>query len=349
MNEDGLALGMSLLDLSSGPAPADDPRLLGDAASLSAISRFYGNVRWAWPQWVPVGHVTLLVGPQVVGKSYLAANLAACFAGRVKTWPDGCTVDGWQPGPVVLADTEEMRGATVERLLAMGVRDGDVFFPAPGGDLTYVPRLPDDVGLLAHLAEEHDCQGIIVDSLSGGHTLDENSAAMREVLQSLVALAGRLQIPVIAVHHARKRSTFEPVRLTLDRVRGSSTITQFCRSVIGVYRLVDDPMAPSRVESLKSSFGKPPEPFGFTITDDGMVFGDAPEEEKPMTMTDRAVDSLEAQLRRQPQRYTELLPKAEAEGISKNTLYRARERLRVFTLDGIWGLPTSSTHGKWER
>jgi RecA-family ATPase len=317
--------------------------------SLSQVGRFYGAVRWAWPEWVPVGHVTLMVGPQGTGKSYLAASLAASMTGRLATWPDGCPLDGWKPGPVVLADTEEMRGATVQRMVAMGVRDGDVLFPSPDGDPAYIPRLPEDADLLARIARDQRCSAVVVDSLSGGHGLDENSAAMRQVLQSLVSMAGRLQVPVVAVHHTRKRSVFEPVRLSLDRVRGSSTITQFCRSVVGVYRLTDDASAPSRVESLKSSFAKPPEPFGFGITDDGLVFGDAPEEERAMTATDRAVEFLEVELRREPQRYSDLLSKAEAEGISKNTLYRARERLRVVTLNGLWALPMSSTHGKWER
>lgn len=316
--------------------------------SLSQVGRFYGSVRWAWPEWLPVGHVTLVVGPQGTGKSYLAASLAAALSGRAGMWPDGCPLDGWETGPVVLVDTEEMRGSYAERLAKMGVSDGDVLLPSPTGDPTYTPRLPRDIEMLEQVTRERRCRAVIVDSLSGGHDLDENSAAMRQVLQSLVSMAGQLQVPVIAVHHTRKRSVFESVRLSLDRVRGSSTITQFCRSVIGVYRLDDNNSSPSRVESLKSSFGKAPEPFGFAITDDGLVFGDAPEEDKPPTAVDRAAEFLEAQLRRQPQRYSDLLDQADRHGVSKNSLYRARARLSVVTVDGLWALPKVSTHGNRE-
>jgi hypothetical protein len=181
---------------------------------------------------------------------------------------------------------------------------------------------------------------VLIDSLSGGHVLDENSAAMRLLLQKLVALAGGLQRPVIVNHHARKRSQFEAIKLTLDRIRGSSAISQFCRSVVGLYRLEENNMlAPVRVEMLKPSFCKPPEPFGFTITDNGLEFHEAPEEERPMTAKDRACDFLLAELDKEPQRYADLVRKAAEHGIAERTLYRAREALRIVTYNGYWGLP----------
>lgn len=312
--------------------------------TLADIRTFYGSVRMAWPGWIPAGHVSLIVGPESAGKSYLAAYLAATFAGRLPTWPDGAQFDG-VPGPVVLVDTEEMRGAYAERVVAPGVGDDDILaLSTPDRSACYTPTLPRDLGLLEDLAAERKCSAVVVDSLSGGHALDENSAAMRTLLQGLVGLAGRLRVPVIAVHHTRKRSTMEPVRLSLNRVRGSSTITQFCRSVVAVYRIDEDnPEAPSRVESLKFSFGKPPEPFGFTITDDGMEFHEAPEEERPMTATDRAAEFLRVELRRRPQRYTELLQRGEAQGVSRWSMYQARDALGVVVVNGFWSLSTTRT------
>lgn len=306
------------------------------AVSLSSIRQFYGDVSWIWPDWIPRGHVTLIAGPQEVGKTCLAIHLAAVLCGHVTAWPDGCPVDGLTPGPVIIADTEEVRGQWAQRLIALGVGDGDVLFPSPDGSPTYIVRLPRDVPLLERLAREHHCSAVVVDSLSGGHALDENSAAMRSVLQSLVGLAGRTQLPVIAIHHVRKRGAFESVHLTLDRVRGHTAISQFCRSIIGIYRLEEDATV-SRVAALKSNFCQRPEPFGFTITDDGLVFCEAPEEEeRSMTAIDRAAEFLRVELRREPQRYSVLLSKAEQEGISHASLYRAKERLRIRSIDGVW-------------
>jgi len=81
-------------------------------------------------------------------------------------------------------------------------------------------------------------------------------------------------------------------------------------------------MTTVRVESLKSSFAKPPEPLGFDITDNGLVFGPAPEAPKQETTLERACEFLKMELRKEPQRFTALLEKAEASGFSKNTLYR---------------------------
>jgi len=140
----------------------------------------------------------------------------------------------------------------------------------------------------------------------------------------------------------RKRSQFEAIRLTLDRIRGSSAISQFCRSVVGLYRLEENNMlAPVRVEMLKPSFCKPPEPFGFTITDNGLEFHEAPEEERPMTAKDRACEFLLAELDKEPQRYTDLVKQAAEHGIAERTLYRAREALNIVTYNGFWGLPAT--------
>ncbi len=310
------------------------------AVGLGAVRSFYGSARWAWPSWVPIGHLTLFVGPQGAGKSFFMCHLIASFW-RGDPWPDGQPFEG-QRGPVLLLDTEEMRGAYAERLAALGIGDGEaVLLPSPDGSPTYIPRLPRDLGMVEALAASQGCAAIIVDSLGGAHALDENSAAMRSLLQGLSATAAKLQIPVLLVHHLRKRSVLEDLAPTLDRIRGSSTISQYCRSVVALYRLEErDQTAPVRVESLKSSFCAPPEPFGFTIGERGLTFHDAPEEEGPQTAVDRAAEFLEAALEHHPEKFAVLLEKAEEQGISRATLYRAKERLNIVARDGFWGLPT---------
>lgn len=322
-------------------APAKDgaPRCAG-VLTLADVAIDAGNQSWTWPGWIPSGSLSMIAGAQSVGKSYLAAHCVGVLTGAITSWPDGASCD--KRGPVVLVETESMRGEWARRLMDLGAPLDRVLFPTDAdGDAFFVADLLKDLDAIEDVAHEHQAAAVVIDSLSGGHSLDENSADMRRVLKGLAQLAGTLSIPVVVVHHLRKRNALEPDsgRASIDRVRGSSTVTQFCRSIIGLWRLDDAPDAPVRAEVIKSNFGKPPTPFGFTVSDDGLSFCDAPEQDRPMTVTDRAAEFLRAHLRREPMRYTDLLEQAELEGISKNSLYSARYKLGVIPVNGEWSLP----------
>lgn len=303
------------------------------------VAKVFGSVTWAWPRWVPRGHLTLIVGPQGTGKSFLAARLIGCLTGDLEEWPDGAPVEGG--GPVLLVETEQMRGDYADRMRALGVDLHHVFHPSE--DVYDVLSLPRDLERLRLRAEFVNATAIVIDSLSGGNSMDENSAEMRHVLAGLAGLAARLAIPVIAVHHLRKRSQFEPDRPDLDRVRGSSTITQFARSVLALWRPEGGPDGPVRVEPLKCTFCKPPEALGFEITGDGLVFGEAPEEARQETERERAADFLLAMLEDGPRAAAALREEAELAGYSWSTVRRAKDALRIVSVrrDGrwLWSLP----------
>lgn len=55
--------------------------------TLAQVGAFYGSVKWAWPDWIPSGHVTMVAGPQGTGKSYLLAYLAGVFVERFPLGP----------------------------------------------------------------------------------------------------------------------------------------------------------------------------------------------------------------------------------------------------------------------
>jgi len=307
--------------------------------NLAQVRAFFGSIEWVWPSWIPKGHVTMIAGPQATGKSYYSAALAATLTGACLTWPDGEKYQG-AIGHVVLVDTESMRGATAERLLAMGVKDDDVVLPVVNQDVTYISRLPQDLAAIERIIQESGANAVIIDSLSGGHRLDENSAAMGTLLQAFSALAARLQITVIVIHHVNKRRETESVRLTLDRVRGSTTITQYCRSVIGMYRLEERDLAgPVRIEPIKGNFCAPPKAIGMQISGTGVVFVDAPENDRVLTSVDTAEAFLRQLLQREPLRFSEVLHQAQVLGVGKDSLYRAKKRAKVQTVKGFWTLP----------
>ena len=307
--------------------------------TLDEVSRYFRAVQWVWPGWIPSGHVTMIVGPQGVGKSYLAAYLMGALSGHVDEWPDGAPAEPI-PRLVLLLDTEEFRGEYAQRLMAMSVPVDSVILP--GRVPTEIPRIPRDLGGIRALAIYKRCAGIIIDSLSGAHGLEENSANMRSILQALVLAAGELRTPIIVVHHTRKRNPLERDVITLDRVRGSSTITQFCRSVIGLQRVGQGRDAAVRVESLKNSFAPPPEPFGFRISDEGLRFCDVPDAGGSTAMIDQAMDFLQAELADGPVHLAPLVAKGEEQGLTRSTLYRARRRLGLVSSKGWWALPQKS-------
>jgi len=316
--------------------------------SMEAIREYFGDVVWAWPAWIPIGHLSMIVGPQAVGKSWLAARLIATLTGCVETWPDdkpftGLPPDG-NPVKVLLTETEEMRGVYAERLEAMGVDTHWVVFGP--GDATHVPDLLREADAIEQLAVQQTVGAIVIDSLSGGHSLKEESAQMRALLTRYAAIAARLHIPVIIVHHVRKRGELEPVAVTIDRVRGSSCISQFCRAILALYRLDGDLADPVRVEMIKSTFAAPPDPLGFTIGSDGLTFGDAPEQERAETLLDKAVDFLRARLADGPVLSADLKEEVDhARDFSWDTIKRTKARLGIVTKhDGntgrwTWGLP----------
>lgn len=304
---------------------------------MNDVSEFYGSVAWLWADRIPAGHVTLIVGETGVGKSHLAAHLIAAIAGA-QPFPDGSRAP--KTGRVLLIETEDFRGAYAQRLRALRVPEDAILLPA--GDRTeptYVPNLLRDEQMIERIASRHEVAAILVDSLSGGHSLDENTADMRRVLQTLTALAGKVGVPVIAVHHLRKRSVHEPVGVSLDRIRGSSVIAQFCRSVIALW-VPDADSGTVRADCVKASFCPKPLPFAFDILQEGLAFVPVPEEPRPRTARDDAVDFLRLELAGGGKTRVELVALAGDVGIAARTLDRAKLSIGVRVEDGRWTLPT---------
>jgi len=314
-----------------------------DFRTAEQIADYYGAVSWCWPGWVPSGYLSMIVGPQGAGKSYLGARLVGSLTGSIPTWPDGARCD-LPPGRVLIVETEELRGLYVERLDGMGVDRGAYFFGP--GDETHIVNLWREMPVIERLAQQEGATAILVDSLSGAHDRDEDKSGIRQVLQRLAAMASRLRGPVILVHHARKRGQLEPVAVTLDRVRGSTTITQFCRAVLAVYRLKEgDQTGPVRLEMIKSTFGKPPPAAGFTIADAGLTFGEAPEEQERETQRDRGGDLLRALLEDGPMLQKEIEAEAKGAGISWSTMTRSKETLKIVSVRRKYTLGSDTRMG----
>lgn len=301
-------------------------RRRGGTVGMGRIEEVYGDLKWTWENWIPQGHVTMIAGAQGVGKSYFAAVLIAAMAGY-QPWPD--VAANARPANVLLTETEGMKGEYVRRLRVLGADDtkGKVLFGPQFDDFEH--EFLDDEGYafdLAAIAAEWEPGMLVIDSLSGAHSMKENDAAMRKLLQSCTLWAAELQIPIILVHHERKRSEQEKARTTIDRVRGSSTITQFCRSIIGIWREGDDDTV--RIEVIKSNFTAPPEALGMQISGGKPKFVPPPQVVvSGSPMIQEAIDFLKEILADGPVEIALVREQAKEQDITKTTLYRARNKL----------------------
>jgi len=238
----------------------------------------------------------------------------------------------------LLLETESFRGSYAERLGTLGVGNDDVVLPTLGeAEPTAIPDLLKHARVIEALALEHGVKAIVVDSLSGGHALDENSAEMRAVLRELSALAASVGVPVVVVHHLRKRSLYETAEVSLDRIRGSSAIAQFARSILGL-SVPDRDAGTVLVEALKSSFCARPPSLGFRISESGIEFVVPPEPYRVEGVGERAVAFLRMALADGARSRVDLLALATEEGISRATFDRAKEAAGVVSVDGKWTL-----------
>lgn len=293
------------------------------------------DVRWLWPGQIPRGHNTVLVGAPDKGKSALALTLAARVGGG-GSWPDGTLTK--ETGRVAWLDTESMQGINIKRRKWFGVPDGCLVVPSIGHDPFADITLTSESGWLAF---ETACrsEGVlmaVVDSL-GGASLEENKPQIKIIMRRLASLALELDIGMLIVHHPRKLGLGEYDTITLDRVRGHSSIVQFARSIIAL-ETPDPAIETVRVKSIKNNFGEKPEPVGFKWAGNMLSFGDAPREPKAETLQDQGVNLLQVLLKDGPVRATQIYDEAEQAGMSKKTIKRAKAAVGILALQrgGHW-------------
>ena len=232
------------------PPPIPDNRQLPDTqpviVQLSDIAP--KPVRWLWPQRIPLGKLTLLVGDPAVGKSLLAADIAARVSAGIP-WPDSPDEPN-QPAGVVLLCTEDDLADTVrprldaanadhQRIAAITSVKRTVLSPLPK-PLRAISLLPGLPHLETAIQNSPQCRLVIIDpilpSLNLGAPPPPNDT--RAVIEPLADLAARHQVAVLAVHRAaRNTKGFILERLTAKLAPGAART---------VWALVHDADAPQR-------------------------------------------------------------------------------------------------------
>ncbi|MHA1587462.1 MAG: AAA family ATPase [Candidatus Thorarchaeota archaeon] len=299
------------------------------------------DVNWLWDEWIPKGALTLVVGETGVGKSWLSCYFIACAMGMIE-WPSRASK---LKHKVCLLETESMRSEYGRRLTRMGLKDDDgLVLPYREEEgKWYVPKLPGDLEeLVEPFIEDGNPWVLVVDSLSGAHQMRENDSEMRTLLQALSGFADKHSIPVIAMHHLNKKKGQDRGLLATERVRGSSTIAQFARSIVGLEQPTQDGRI--HVHSLKSTFARKPDPFGFRITEMGTLeICEPPEVKKSRATIYYAKEFLQDLLAKEgAMKASAVIASGLEEGFGETMLRRAREKLHVISDRGKWKLPSQN-------
>ena len=184
------------------------------------------SVEWLWPGRVALGKLTLIAGEPGLGKSQLAAALAAAVT-IGGPWP--CNNGSAPHGSVVMLSAEDDASDTVvPRLKATGAdlaRVRLVSAVQSGDGRKSVRRsfnLQSDLDLLeTALREAGDARLVIIDPLTSylGRGIDGNQTpAVRSVLDPLAEMAARWRAAVVGITHFSKNG-------------GASAINRFIGSI----------------------------------------------------------------------------------------------------------------------
>jgi len=259
--------------------------------NLSPAFRFANEVDprpldWLWPDRIPLGKLTLLIGDPGLGKSLLAADLAARVSAGLPfpsaTHNSQLVTRNPQAGVLLVSPEDSPDDTLLPRLAAAGadrnlicILDGvtrifrTYLSRYPGLDDSPAPadpvplRLPEHLDLLAEAVRAVTCPRLLVlDPLqallgAGAHGSPDRLAVL---LAGLADIARSYHVAVLAIGHLVKAHSHR----MLYRARGSLAFVAAARCV---HLLTADPEQPDRriLTALKTVYGPPPPPVAFRI------------------------------------------------------------------------------------
>jgi hypothetical protein len=320
------------------------PRQAAEPASWADLEEQIGPIEWAWEGWLPKGLLTILVGEPGSGKSALILDLCSVPL-KGKPWPDG-TRSSDALGAVVWCEAEAAQPINLERASKWNLPVDKILTPFPD------PLAEAKIDNLEHqriieaAVQRDEVRLVVIDSLSGATSRDENTAEIKGAVQWLAGLARDTGKPILLTHHLRKRGLLDvDHRVSLERVRGHSSIVQFARMVWALDTPDPNNEETRRLAVIKSNLARFPEPLGLQVTEQGVLFCSAPEPPRSATVIDQAIEALKALLEQGPMPATEVFDELKGMGISKATARRAQHKLGITShkeaRTWTWSLPAT--------
>lgn len=320
----------------------------GDYSTWADIAAMLGPITWSWRGWLPDGLLTIVAAEPGVGKSALCLRIAQTLIGNRIDWPDGTLYEGG-PGRVVWAESESGQAINLERAKAWGLDTDRIIQPGrPLDDF----RLddPEKWQALHDLAFLPDVRAVIIDSLRGANSRNENDSDVIGLIMRLAELARDCNKPILLTHHLRKRGLLDgPDGPGLDRLRGSSAIVQPARVVWTLDTPDPQDKETRRLAQAKNNLARAPQALGLTISERGVVFVDAPQAPKTVSQQEAAINFLLALLADEAMPAEEVKEQAQLAGHSARTIERAKTKIGIVSLKKgggggpwYWGLPAKN-------
>lgn len=229
---------------------------LNAEAARQAQGKFYApsvasaikpvSIEWMWKDFLPLGALSLLYGPEGDGKSTLTMMLAAMatrgtLPGALKGKPAGVEIIAYEDDPgAVLVPRLVAAGADLSRVFIHGDDAGD-------GMLT----LPDDVPAFTAAITARNSKLVIVDPLPDAlreGLKDNNNADVRKGIVPLHRMAQETGATVLGVTHPNKGATD-----AANKVMGSKAWRSVPRSVLLYGRDPDDLSGPTRIVAVSKA------------------------------------------------------------------------------------------------
>jgi hypothetical protein len=192
------------------------------------------SVDWLWPNLIPLGDMTAIMGEPKIGKSQAGLDaLARVTVGA--PWPTG--EPGSDPAGVVAIECEDAKEVTQARLIAMGADMSRVALDNQPLDLSSAAGLAE----LTDIADRVNARAVLLSPARQffGSREAHGQVEMRNRLDPLLNWAAERRAAIIAITHKQSGAK----GTSAEDMAGSQAIAQRCRSILVASVDETDPVA----------------------------------------------------------------------------------------------------------
>lgn len=202
------------------------------------------ELRWMWPNKIPLGKMVLFTGKPDCGKSMTAVDVIA----RVTTgadWPDGTKNDSGVGRVLLAASEDDPKDTLIPRLVAAGADTSKVeivvgtVLSIKGKRKKNVLNLKRDAKMLIETIKANpDIRLLVLDPITSylGEADQNKDSDIRPIMDALKTACEKSGLTVIGIIHSNKRSDVDAV----GKVSGAGSLAAAVRAVWGFSRDTED-------------------------------------------------------------------------------------------------------------